>query len=85
MPGMILGEVGACNGGRLGVDLGVQALELARMTHKSACVGGNLSGVLVLHDMQLERVSFSNASGVSGTAAVRASMVEFVWFWYGFG
>ncbi len=34
--GVMVGEVSACDGGGLGVDLGVQALELARMTFKCA-------------------------------------------------
>ncbi len=36
--GVMVGEVGACDGGGLGVDLGVQALELARMTLEGARV-----------------------------------------------
>jgi hypothetical protein len=44
----------------------VQALDLARMVFKCARVGGDLGSVLVLHDMQFERVSFADASGVSG-------------------
>ncbi len=40
--GMMIGEVGACDGGGLCVDLGVQALELARMTLEGARVGCNL-------------------------------------------
>ncbi len=65
--GMILREVGACDGGGLGDDLGVQALELARMMLNGARMGGNLGGVLlVLRDTQFERVSFANAIGVSG-------------------
>ncbi len=45
-------EVSACDGGSLGVDLGVQAQELARVTLNGARVGGNLGSVLVLHDTQ---------------------------------
>ncbi len=48
--GVMVGEVGACDGDGLGVDLGVQAWELARMTFKCARVGGDLGRVLVLHD-----------------------------------
>ncbi len=46
----MVSEVGACDGGGLGIDLGVQALELARMTFKCARVGGYPGSVLVLHD-----------------------------------
>jgi hypothetical protein len=48
-----------------GVDLGVQALELARVTLNGARVGGNLGSVLVLHDTQFERVLLAHASAVS--------------------
>ena len=47
--GVMVGEVGARDGGGLGVDLGVQVLELARMTLKGARVDGDLGSVLVLH------------------------------------
>ncbi len=79
----MVGEVGACNGGGLGVDLGVQALELALMTLKGARVGGNLGCVLVLHDAQFERVSFTNASGVGGNGG--SECVHAVEFVCGFG
>ncbi len=49
----MVGEVGACDGDGLGVDLGVQALELARMTLKGARVGGDLGSVLVLPDAEV--------------------------------
>ncbi len=44
----MVGEVGAGGGDGLGVDLGVQVLELARMTLKGARVDGDLGGGLVL-------------------------------------
>ncbi len=47
--GVMVGEVGARDGGGLGVDLAVQALELACMTLEGARVGGDLGSVLVLH------------------------------------
>ncbi len=56
--GMIMGGVGACYGDGLGVDLGVQALELACVTLNDARVGGDLGSVLVLYDAQFERVKF---------------------------
>jgi hypothetical protein len=58
--------VGAGDGGGLGVDLGVQALELARMTLKGARVDGDLGSVLVLHDVQFERVLLAHVSPGNG-------------------
>jgi hypothetical protein len=55
-------EVGAGDGGDLGVDLGVQALELARMTLKGARLDDDLGSVLVLHDAQFERVLLAHVS-----------------------
>ncbi len=43
----MVGEVGACDDGGLGVDLGVHALKLARVTLNGARVGGDLGRVLV--------------------------------------
>ncbi len=65
----MLGEVSACDGGRLGVDLGVQEQEIARSTLNGARVGGNLGSVLVLHDTQFERVFLVDTSGVSGNGS----------------
>ncbi len=79
-------KVGACYGGGLGFDLGVQALELACMTLKCALVGGNLGSILVLHDAKFECMLLAHASAGGGhviKACVHA--VEFVWFWDGFG
>jgi hypothetical protein len=60
--GVMVGEVGAGDGGGLGVYLGVQALELARMTLKGAPVDSDLGSVLVLHDAQFERVLLAHVS-----------------------
>ncbi len=54
--GVMVGEVGAGGGDGLGFDLGVQLLELARMTLKGARVDGDLGGVLVLHESALRAV-----------------------------
>jgi hypothetical protein len=64
--GVMVGEVGARDGGGLCVDLGVQALELARMTLKGARVGGDLGSVLVLHDAQFERVLLAHVGAGDG-------------------
>ncbi len=61
----MLGEVGSYNGSGLCVDLGVRALELARVTLNSARVGGDLGSVLVLHEAQFELVLLADASVVS--------------------
>ncbi len=70
----------------LGVDLGVQALELARTPFKCARVGGNLGCILVLHDAQFECVPLAHVSA-GGGHVVKACVptVEFVWFRDGFG
>ncbi len=82
----MVGEVGACDGGGLGVDLGVQALELAGMTLKNARVGSNLGSVLVLHDAKFERVLLAHASAGGGHVIKECvHAVEFVWFWDGLG
>ncbi len=60
----MLCEVGACDGGRLGVDPGVQASELARVTLNGARVGCELGSILVLHEAQFERMPFADASSV---------------------
>ena len=60
--GVMVSDVGAGDGGGLGVDLGVQALELARMTLEGARVDGDLGSVLVLHDAQFERVLLAHVS-----------------------
>jgi hypothetical protein len=62
----MVGEDGASDGGGLGVDLGVQALELACMTLEGARVGGDLGSVLVLHDAQFERVLLAHVSAGDG-------------------
>ncbi len=80
--GMMLSEVGACNGSGLCVDLGVQALELARMTLKRARVGGNYL-CCMMHRLSACPLRMQAAS--AAMAAVHAFMVEFVWFWDGFG
>ncbi len=69
--GVMVGEVGACNGDGLGIDLGVQALELARMTFKCARVGGDLGSVLVLHDAKFERVLVARAGGAAAAMSSR--------------
>ncbi len=84
--GVMVGDVGAGDGGGLGVDLGVQALDLARMTLNGARVGGDLGSLLVLHGAQFERVLLAHASAGDGhviKACVHA--VEFVCFWDGCG
>ncbi len=48
--GMMINDVGACNGNGLRVDLGVQALELACVTLNGALVDGNLGSVLMLYN-----------------------------------
>jgi hypothetical protein len=75
----MVGEVGACDGGGLGVDLGVQALELALMTLEGARMGSNLGCVLVLHDAQFERVLLAHDSA-GGGHVIKACVlaVEFV-------
>jgi hypothetical protein len=84
--GVMFGEVEACNGCRLGVDLGVQAPELARVTLNCARVGGDLGSELVLHDAQFERVLIAHASAV-GCYVIEECVhaVEFVWVWDGCG
>ncbi len=59
--GVMVGEVGACDGCGLGVDLCVQALELARMTLKCVIVGGDRGSVLVLHNAKFERMLLAHA------------------------
>jgi hypothetical protein len=81
--GVMVGEVSACDGGGLGIDLGVQALELARMTPEGASVGSNLGSVLVLHDAQFERVLLAHV-GAGGGHVIKAC-VHAMWFWDGFG
>ncbi len=78
----MVGEVGACDGGGLGVDLGMQVLELARMTLEGARVGGNLCCVLVLHDAQFERVLLAHVS--AGGGHVIKECVHAVEFVFGF-
>ncbi len=62
----MFGEVGAGDGGGLFVDLGVKALELARMTLKGARLDGDLGGVLMLHDTQFERVLLAHVCAGNG-------------------
>jgi hypothetical protein len=87
--GVMVGEVGAGDGGGLGVDLGVQALELARMTLKGSRAGldGDLGSVLVLHDAQFERVLLAHVSAGKVRSSRRACMLGRVygclWFWVG--
>ena len=79
----MVGEVGARDGGGLGVDLGVQALELVCMTLEGARVGGDLGSVLVLHDAQFERVLLAHVS--AGDGHVIKTCVHAVEFVCGFG
>jgi hypothetical protein len=83
--GVMVGEVGAGGGDGLGVDLVVQALELARMTLKGSRVDGDLGGVLVLHDTQFERVLLAHVGAGNDHVikacviiAMHACLVEFV-------
>ena len=62
--GVMVSEVGAGDGGGLDVDLGVQALELARMAFNCTHMGGDLGCILVVDHAQLERVSVVRASVV---------------------
>jgi hypothetical protein len=62
----MVGEVGAGDGGGLLVDLGVKALELARMTFEGVRMDGHLGSVLVLHDAQFERVLLAHVSVGNG-------------------
>jgi hypothetical protein len=81
--GVIIGEVGACNGSGLCVDLGVQALEHALMTLEGARVGGNVGCVLVLHDAQFELVLLAHVS--AGGGHVIKACIHAVEFVCGFG
>ncbi len=82
----MVGEVGAGDGCGLGVDLGVQGLELALMSFKCARVGGDLGSVLVLHDVKFECVLFAHVSAGGGhVIKVCVHAVEFVLFWDSFG
>jgi hypothetical protein len=83
--GVMVGEVGAGDGGGPGVDLGVQALELALMTLKGARVGGDLGSVLVLHDVQFERVLLAHVSAGDGHV-IKACVHAWSSLWFcGFG
>ncbi len=62
----MVGEVGAGDGGGLGVDLGVKALELALMTLKGARMDGDLGSVFVLHGTQFEGVLLAHVSAGNG-------------------
>ncbi len=66
----MFGEVGACNSGGLGVDLGVQALELARMTFECVRVGGDLGSVLVCTTRSLSVCSLLMLIWASLTKAI---------------
>jgi hypothetical protein len=86
----MVGEVGARDGGGLGVDLGVQAwtVELACMTLEGARVGGDLGSVLVLHDAHFERVLLAHVSAGDGhivKTCVHAWLCLCLWFWDGLG
>jgi hypothetical protein len=88
--GVMVGEVGARDGGGLGIDLGVQALEIACMTLEGARVGGDLGSVLVLHDVQFERVLLVHVSAgdghiVKACVTVHAWLSLCLWFWDGLG
>jgi hypothetical protein len=81
----MVGEVGARDGGGLGVDLGVQALELARMTLKGARVGDDLGSVLVLHGAQFERVLLAHVGAGDGHV-IKACVHAWSILWFcGFG
>ncbi len=78
----MVGEVGACDGGGLGVDLGVQALELVRVTLECARVGSDLGSVVVLHNAKFERVLLAHASAGGGhviKACVNAVVLGWLW------
>jgi hypothetical protein len=85
--GVMVGEVGAGDGGGLGVDLGVQALELARMTLKGARVDGDLGSVLVLHDERLSACSLRMLARAMAMSSRRAYMLGrvcgYLCFWVG--
>ncbi len=78
----MVGEVGARYGDGLGVDLGVQALELACMM-----LEGDLGSVLVLHDAQFERVLLAHVSAGDGhvvKACLHHAWLSLcLWFWVG--
>jgi hypothetical protein len=78
----MLGEVGTCDGGGLGVDLGqtwragpLQALELARVTLNGARVGGDLGSALVLYDAQLSVCSLRMRARSAAMSSRRAYML----------
>ena len=81
----MVGEVGAGDGGGLLVDLGVKALELARMTLKGARVGDDLGSVLVLHGAQFERVLLAHV-GAGNEHVIKAGVHAWLSVWFcGFG
>ncbi len=56
------------------------------MTFKCAHMGGDLESILVLHDVQFERVLLAHVS-TTCCPVIKACVhaVEFVWIWDGFG
>jgi hypothetical protein len=68
--GEMVGVVAAGDGDGLGLDLGVEVFELARMTLNGAGVGGDLGGVLVLHDAQFERVLLAQVGAGDGLVII---------------
>ncbi len=73
--GVMVGEVGAGGGGGLSVDLGVQALELARMTLKGARVDGDLGSVLVCTTRSLSACSLRMLARAMAMSSRRACML----------